>query len=266
MQKKIYALLLLVISFSVNSDALYATSAEKLYYPNMQRYGISWISVASANDDVLVTCPQGRFCYYGIFVGALGGGYEGRRSYTCISCKYMTIEKPMTWKEIYTEYLKSRPASGSNDDVRIHARAEITGICTGLVTKFNSLSASDIMTMQEVGCTKMPPTNNSCQIVGDIDIDHHVVSSRSVNGNIAEKMIQLSCSNPATVRFTIARPNLDLGGGVSSQLSIEGYGNTGLINTTASSINLKFQSRLSATSEITSGLHTNSTVLVFNIE
>lgn len=266
MPKKIYALLLLVISFSVNSDALYATSVEKLYYPNMQRYGISWISVASANDDVLVTCPQGSYCYYGIFVKGIGGSYVGRINYTCISCKYMTIEKPITWKEIYAEYLKSRPASGNNDDVRIVLGAEVTEICTGLVTKLSGATLSNMITLQEAGCTKMPPTNNSCQIVGDIDIDHHVVSSRSVNGNIAEKMIQLSCSNPATVRFTIARPNLDLGGGVSSQLSIEGYGNTGLINTTASSINLKFQSRLSATSEITSGLHTNSTVLIFNIE
>ncbi|WP_369311118.1 hypothetical protein [Providencia rettgeri] len=269
MQKKMYALLLLVISFSVNSDTLFGTSAKELSWPvsSERLYEVSWVSGSSANDDVQVTCPQSTYCYYGIFLRGTykGASGPGMVTFYCVSCKSMTIAKPMTWKEIYEEYLKSRPASGTKE-VRTQVIVKILEICTGLVTKFSSGYYSDVITLQDAGCTSLPPTNNSCQIVGDIDIDHYVVSSRSVNGNIAEKMIQLSCSNPATVRFTIARPNLDLGGGVSSQLSIEGYGNTGLINTESPSINLKFQSRLSATSEITSGLHTNSTVLIFNIE
>ncbi|MCW2255619.1 hypothetical protein M2263_001710 [Providencia alcalifaciens] len=107
------------------------------------------------------------------------------------------------------------------------------------------------------------PAPVTCDLSGDLTINHGVLSPSELIGNMKEKELSLSCSNSASVKITFLTTggtNVDLGGGIYSTLSLPA-GNSLTVKGTASS-SFKVKSTLGKnTTTVTAGDYTGSAVM-----
>ncbi|EJD6080336.1 MULTISPECIES: hypothetical protein [Providencia] len=216
----------------------------------------SWFTTGSNNpaENTVIPCA-GSQCSYGVVL------YYQNGSIIDFNGRSIPVTAGMTWKMANDAFVRRFGATGiaawqwnwqpSQWDVCIGAIPVRSGGFGGIGRPFSIYSSP---------CTPVPPVNVQCNVNGDANITHGTLNAGQVNGHTAEATIQLSCNRAATVSIEVPSPDIDLGGGVKSRVSVT----NGSRISVANSVALKIKSVLSGTAP-TAGQHSGSTVIVFNI-
>jgi len=118
-------------------------------------------------------------------------------------------------------------------------------------------------------CGKPPPSLAQCDLMGDVVFDYGPIAAEAVQGASRTKFINVQCTDPADIVITLTgNRSINLGGGITSKLSINGvdlsYG--ARISAPKGSDSLRITSTLSAGAKPTAGNYSGSGVVVLGYQ
>lgn len=215
----------------------------------------AWITSESTNsiENSVIPCA-GSQCSYGIVL------YYENGSSTDFNGRVINVTAGMTWKMANDAFVRQFGKIGGTS-WQWNWRPSQWDVCVGAIpTIKGGLATGRPYAVYGSPCTPVPPFSVKCSVSGDAIIDHGPLPISQVNGHSAESYVLLSCNRTAVVTITVVTPEIDMGGGVKSQISVT----NGNRVTVSSPVTLKLKSVLSGVKP-TVGQHTGSTVVIFNI-
>lgn len=249
--------LLACLHFPTASSAPVITAVSAAGTP--PRVSITWSAIGPGSTSV-IPCPAPS-CYYGIFAyyNQSPGGAQTSYDYFGRSLK-VRVARGTTWGQAASDFTARFGASGSSS-WQWSWRPSIWDICVGATP--GVVGKETPMLERPSSCTVVPPSGTTCNVTGNITINHGLLSASNVAGHSAASQGVLTCSQKATLRLRILPSVIDLGGGWSSSVQINGVSDGGSV-TTEGSTNLSFVSQLSGDGE-TRGVHSGSSIVIFDI-
>lgn len=229
---------------------------------------VEWNSIQQPDDNNIIPCAGGTFCKYGIMMyHSTKIGIDNRVSaifgYGAPDISRMiSVPRNMTWSQAAKAFIEAHGASGASIWYRWAWRPQFWELCigAGMVSpqrKPPFLSSNNT-------CQTIPPSPTACNVDGRADIVHGLISSDKINGHKASTLLYMNCTAPAEVKLRILPEKIDLGGGVTSQVTVNGVGNGGIISSTGNTT-LTVQSQLSSTGA-SPGAHVGSGVILFDVQ
>lgn len=117
-------------------------------------------------------------------------------------------------------------------------------------------------------CGLIPPPVGVCEITPELlTLDHGSVSLEDISGNIASATIQITCSREMEVKLVAADQQIDLGGGVLSNIYLNDSNDSSGVNVQGvpSGTAVNISSHLEKNGTVMAGEHLGSTVLLLAI-
>lgn len=124
--------------------------------------------------------------------------------------------------------------------------------------------SSDFITIPGGNCAPIPPASVICDLsANNLTLDHHTVSSNSVNDNTASGTLNVTCSDNVKLQVSTPTPSITLTDGLDSHLYINNHSMDTFLNMdSAKNFELKIESRLKKTGTILTGDYTGSYILI----
>lgn len=111
-----------------------------------------------------------------------------------------------------------------------------------------------------------PPSEEvTCNTLPTIEIDHGKLNASSLFLDTKEEKVLVSCSGQATVSFQLTPERLDLGGGITSKLYIDGNAGKATVGINKQRW-VTFRSEISIPQKVSSGVYANTAVLLMTVQ
>lgn len=126
--------------------------------------------------------------------------------------------------------------------------------------------SSDFITIPGGNCAPIPPILITCDLsTNNLTLDHHTVSSNSVNDNTASGTITVTCSDTVKLQVSTPTPSITLTDGLDSYLYINDQSMDHFLNMdSAKNFKLNIESRLKKNGTILTGDYTGSYILIIS--
>ncbi|MFC0226485.1 hypothetical protein [Serratia aquatilis] len=228
---------------------------------------VEWSSIELPENNNVIPCAGHQLCVYGVFVYFLSGLNDKRTDVFSIDRdqyrRTIRVYAGMTWSQAAEAFIRTYGPSGRSGPSIWAWQPKFWQLCmaagyTATVTIGPPYLASGGT------CQTIPQVPTACNVEGRADIVHGLISSDKINGHKASTLLYMNCTAPAEVRLRILPEKIDLGGGVTSQVTVNGLGNGGIISSTGNTT-LTVQSQLSSTGA-SPGAHVGAGVIMFDVQ
>lgn len=227
-----------------------------------------WSAIPWLQNTGAFVCSNGETCFFGlifIYASTQNGPLD----------TYIALENPSKYEVVHNSNMTSAPwepaaekwinANGMSGEGRIYLGQRIVNwsLCYGTVMSLNVKYPGNPQTGWSGACTEGGPPPTTCVFMGNGIINHGILKTNEVENNISGVTMSVRCSESANVKFSLS-PEIDIGGGISSTLSIPSVPVDGKLEVSEHGTDIRIESRLNGHPK-TSGKYYGTTVMTMEI-